>query len=119
MGLFHLITHEPPGCLCQKPGARRYHFETQSLLFGALAIPNKINNVDFFPEVNEASIYIKQMEAMAGERKAVRIQLVDDNNLSMVFARVMTGDTAALVFGNSEKSGGLITPTWPFPGFQN
>jgi hypothetical protein len=91
-------------------------FETQSLLFGALAIPNKINNVDFFPEVNEASIYIKQMEALAGERKAVRIQLVDDNNLSMVFARVMTGDTAALVFGNSEKSGGLITPNMAISG---
>ncbi len=91
-------------------------FETRSIMFGASRIQYLINEVNFYPEIKEASIFIKQMEELTGERKPVRIQLIDDNNLSMVFAKVVEGENASLVFGNSEKSGGLITPNMAISG---
>ena len=91
-------------------------FETRSILYGARVINNFINNVNFYPEIRESSIYIRQMEELTGERKPVRIQLIDDNNLSMVFAKVADGENAALVFGDREKSGGLITPNMAISG---
>lgn len=91
-------------------------FETQNIQFSARKISFSINKVDFYPIINEASIYIKQMEELTGVRKPVRINLIDDNNLSMVFAKIAEGEDASLVFGNSEKSGGLITPNMAISG---
>lgn len=91
-------------------------FETHNILFSARVINNFINDINFYPEIRESSIYIRQMEELTGERKPVRIELIDDNNLSMVFAKVAEGENAALVFGNSEKSGGLITPNMAVSG---
>ncbi len=91
-------------------------FETRSIMFGARNINRLPGGVAYYPEVKETSIYIKQMEELTGERKPVRIQLIDDNNLSMVFAKVVDGENASLVFGDSEKSGGLITPNMAVSG---
>jgi hypothetical protein len=92
-------------------------FETSGITFGARAIGYELDGVRFYPEVNEASVFVKQIEELTGERKEVRIQLMDDNNLSMVFARIHKEERAALVFGSSETSGGFLTPNMAVTGF--
>jgi hypothetical protein len=92
-------------------------FETRSIMFGARTIGYDLDGVTFYPEIKESVVYIKQLEELTGERKSVRIQLVDDNNLSMIFARVHEEDKLELVFGNSESSGGFINPDMRITGF--
>ena len=94
-------------------------FETKSIMFGARNLSYDMDGVKFYPEVIEATVFVKQMEELTGERKGVRIQLVDDNNLSMVFARVHPGDKAGLVFGDTETSGGFLTPNMAVTGFSS
>ncbi|NSW94717.1 MAG: hypothetical protein HPY62_08430, partial [Bacteroidales bacterium] len=90
--------------------------ETRSIMFGARNINYDLDGVKFYPEVVESSVYFKQVEELTGERKPVRIQLVDDNNLSMVFAKVHPEEKAELVFGDSETSGGFLTPNMAITG---
>ncbi|WP_044107481.1 coiled-coil domain-containing protein [Anaerophaga thermohalophila] len=91
-------------------------FETKSIMFAA-GKGDFVNMVNFYPEVKEASVFVRQIEELTGERNAVRISLVDDNNLSMVFAKVIENEKPSLVFGDSEKSGGLLTPNMAVSGF--
>ncbi len=92
-------------------------FETRSIMFGARSIAYDIEGVRFFPEIIESSVFVKQMEELTGERKEIRIQLVDDNNLSMVFAKVHPKEKAELIFGDTETSGGFLTPNMAITGF--
>jgi hypothetical protein len=92
-------------------------FQTRMIMFGARITGYDLDGVRYFPEVKESTVYIKQIEELTGVRKSVRIQLVDDNNLSMVFARVHQEDKAELIFGDSESSGGFINPDMRVTGF--
>ena len=94
-------------------------FETKSIIFGARNLSYDLDGVEFYPEIIEATVFVKQMEELTGERKGVRIQLVDDDNLSMVFARVHPDDKAELVFGDTETSGGFLTPNMAVTGFSS
>ncbi len=91
-------------------------FETQSIIFGAEK-GQMVNLIDFYPEIKEASVFVRQIEELTGDRNPVRISLVDDNNLSMVFARVIEDEKPSLVFGDTEKSGGFLTPNMAVSGF--
>lgn len=91
--------------------------ETRSIMFGARNINYDLDGVKFYPEVVESSVFIKQVEELTGERKPVRIQLMDDNNLSMVFAKVHPDEKAELVFGDTETSGGFLSPNMAITGF--
>ncbi|MCT4588018.1 MAG: hypothetical protein N4A71_09365 [Carboxylicivirga sp.] len=84
-------------------------FETQSLQFGAELYPAKgAADIKFHPIVQEAEVFIKQLNEMIGVREITRIQLEDDNNEGSVFAKV---NDAVVDFSNgSDKAGGFLSP---------
>ncbi len=91
-------------------------FETAGIIFKARPFESNEPGITFYPEILESSIYIRQLEELTSTRKPVTIRLVDDNNLSMVFAEVTDTDKQALVFGNTENSGGFLSPNMNING---
>jgi hypothetical protein len=91
-------------------------FETAGIIFKAREFPKNENGSTFYPEVLESSIYIRQLEELTGKRSPVRIHLLDDNNLSMVFAEFIDDDKPKLAFDNTEKGGGFLAPNMNLSG---
>ncbi|WP_289054527.1 hypothetical protein [Carboxylicivirga marina] len=84
-------------------------FETQSIQFGAEVYPaNGEADIKFHPVIQQAEVFIKQLNEMTGVRQAAAIQLEDDNNAGDVFASVKN---AVVDFSNgSDKAGGFLSP---------
>jgi len=91
-------------------------FETAGIIFKAREFPKNENGSTFYPEILESSIYVRQMEELTGKRKPVRIRLLDDNNLSMVFAEFIDDEKPQLAFDNTEKGGGFLSPNMNLSG---
>lgn len=91
-------------------------FETAGIIFKAREFAKSENGSTFYPEVLESSIYVRQMEELTGKRKPVRIRLLDDNNLSMVFAEFIDDEKPRLAFDNTEKGGGFLAPNMNLSG---
>ena len=84
-------------------------FETEWLNFGGQTYPAKgESDIKFHPMMQEAKVFIKQLDEMTGVRKPARITLEDDQNAGMVFARV--ADAVVDFSGGSEKAGGFLSP---------
>ncbi len=84
-------------------------FETEWLNFGAQTYPaNGQADIKFHPSMQEANVFIKQLDEMTGIRKPARITLEDDKNDGMVFARV--ADAVVDFSGGSDKAGGFLSP---------
>ena len=84
-------------------------FETQTIQFGAELYPTSGEaDIKFHPTIQEAHVFIKQLNEMTGVRKPAIIQLEDDNNEGTVFASVKE---AVVDFSNgSDKAGGFLSP---------
>jgi len=84
-------------------------FETQTIKFGAELYPaNGEADIKFHPTIQEAHVFIKQLNEMTGVRKPAIIQLEDDENEGTVFASVKE---AVVDFSNgSDKAGGFLSP---------
>jgi Sec-independent protein translocase protein TatA len=84
-------------------------FETQSIQFGAEVYPATDEaDIKFHPIIQQAEVFIKQLNEMTGVRKAAVIQLEDDANEGTVFASVKD---AVVDFSNgSDKAGGFLSP---------
>lgn len=91
-------------------------FETAGIIFKAREFPKSENGSTFYPEVLESSVYVKQLEELTGKRDPVRIRLLDDNNLSMVFAEFIDDEKPKLAFDNTEKGGGFLAPNMNLSG---
>ncbi len=91
------------------------NFETDSIQFGAQVYPAEgAGDVKFHPIVQEAEVFIKQLDELTGVRKPAKITLEDDNNDGMVFAQVYD---AVVDFSNgSDKSGGFVSPNMGITG---
>ncbi|WP_423129527.1 hypothetical protein [Gaoshiqia sp. Z1-71] len=83
--------------------------ETELVAFGAQTYAaSGVSDIKFHPKMQEAKVYLKQVDEMTGIRKLTGIGLEDDKNGGMVFARVAG---AVLDFsGDSGKSGGFLSP---------
>ena len=84
-------------------------FETETINFGSQSYPLKgEGDIKFHPKIQQAKVFIKQMEELTGTRNAATIKLEDDNNAGHVFAAV---SGAVVDFsGGSDKSGGFLSP---------
>ncbi|TRX71566.1 hypothetical protein [Carboxylicivirga sp. M1479] len=84
-------------------------FETKTIHFGAEVYPASGEaDIKFHPIIQEAKVFIKQLNEMTGVRQAAAIQLEDDNNEGTVFASVKD---AVVDFSNgSDKAGGFMSP---------
>ncbi len=84
-------------------------FETQSIQFGAEVYPTSGEaDIKFHPIIQQAEVFIKQLNEMTGVREAAVIQLEDDANEGTVFASVKD---AVVDFSNgSDKAGGFLSP---------
>lgn len=91
-------------------------FETAGMVFKARSFPINENGSNFYPEILESSVYIRQLEELTGKRNAVRIRLRDDNNTSMVFAEFIDDEKPKLAFDNTEKGGGFLAPNMNLTG---
>lgn len=91
-------------------------FETAGIVFKARQFPVNDNGSNFYPEILESSVYIRQLEELTGKRNAVRIRLRDDNNTSMVFAEFIDDEKPRLAFDNTEKGGGFLAPNMNLTG---
>lgn len=84
-------------------------FETEWLNFGAQTYPASGEaDLKFHPMMQEAQVFIKQLDEMTGVRKPTHITLEDDQNAGMVFAKV--ADAVVDFSGGSDKSGGFLSP---------
>lgn len=84
-------------------------FETEWLNFGGQVYPAKGEaDIKFHPMMQEAKVFIKQLDEMTGIRKPARITLEDDQNAGMVFAKV--ADAVVDFSGGSDKAGGFLSP---------
>lgn len=84
-------------------------FETEWLNFGGKTYPATGQaDIKFHPIMQEAGVYIKQVDELTGIRKPARIRLEDDKNAGMVFARVE--DAVVDFSGGSDKAGGFLSP---------
>lgn len=93
------------------PGDTSY--ETESLFFGA-----QINSDElcyFSPRLDSAAIHEQSSQALTNTRDAISIELVDDNNKGMVFAKILGAPTVNFN-GNSDKTGGSIAPNFALTG---
>ena len=83
--------------------------ETDIITFGAQTYPTTVGeDIKFHPKMQEAKVYLKQVDEMTGVRTLTGIGLEDDENDGMVFARVAN---AVLDFsGGSDKAGGFMSP---------
>jgi len=91
-------------------------FETAGIVFKARSFTNLDTDGTYYPEILESLIYIRQMEELTGKRTPIKIKLIDDSNLSMVFAEIIDEEKQALVFDNTEKGGGFLAPNMNING---
>ena len=91
-------------------------FETAGMVFKARQFTNADTGCPFYPEILESSVYIRQLEELTGKRSPVKIRLIDDNNLSMVFAEFIDDEKPSMVFDNTEKGGGFLSPNMNLSG---
>ncbi|MFA5330015.1 MAG: hypothetical protein WC384_19620 [Prolixibacteraceae bacterium] len=91
-------------------------FETAGIIFKARSFTNADTGGTYYPEILESSVYIRQMEELTGKRKPVTIKLIDDNNMSMVFAEIIDEEKQSLVFDDTEKGGGFLAPNMNING---
>ncbi len=83
--------------------------ETDIIAFGAQTYPaSGAADIKFHPNMQEAKVYLKQVDEMTGVRSLTSIGLEDDQNDGMVFARV--ADAVLDFSGGSEKAGGFVSP---------
>ena len=91
-------------------------FETAGIVFKARQFTNADTGCPFYPEILESSVYIRQLEELTGKRSPVKIRLIDDNNLSMVFAEFIDEEKPSMIFDNTEKGGGFLSPNMNLSG---
>jgi hypothetical protein len=91
-------------------------FETAGIIFKARNYARNESGCTFYPEILESAVYIRQIEELTGTRNPVRIKLIDDSNLSMVFAELIDDEKPKLVFDNTEKGGGFLAPNMNING---
>lgn len=90
-------------------------FETKSILFGAQYYPaNGVADLKFHPNIQSAAIYIKAVDELTGKHEPATIELEDDKNDGMVFAK-LSGLNVDFSNG-SDKSGGFISPNMSISG---
>ncbi len=83
--------------------------ETDIITFGAQTYPTTVGeDIKFHPKMQEAQVYLKQVDEMTGVRTLTAIGLEDDENDGMVFARV--ADAVLDFSGGSDKAGGFMSP---------
>lgn len=91
-------------------------FETESLRFGITHYPARgEGDLKFHPVMQEASVFISQVNELTGKKDPVTIGLEDDDNEGMVFARV-TNQPAVNFSGGSDKAGGFLSPNMVISG---
>lgn len=103
-------------------------FDTSSVRFKARALGTleKPQEPPFYPEMEEAQVAIAALRQMTGSEKPARIQLDEHylefdfggaKNLAGIFAKVSTGAEPVLDYrGNSDRSGGVTTPSMVIRG---
>lgn len=91
-------------------------FETQKLKFGGVYYAAAgVTEIKFHPIMQKADVFIQAIDEITGKREAASIELTDDNNQGMVFAKVTAG--AQLNFSDgSDKSGGFVMPNMSISG---
>lgn len=90
-------------------------FETKKLKFGGMYYAaSGTTDVKFHPIMQKADVFIQAIDEITGKREAASIELTDDNNQGMVFAKV---SGAQLDFSSgSDKSGGFMMPNMSISG---
>jgi gas vesicle protein len=89
--------------------------ETQSLAFGGQYYPSSgEGDLKFHPIMQNADVFIKQVDELTGKRQVANIKLENDENDGMVFASV-TGANVDFT-GGSDKSGGFASPNMSITG---
>ncbi len=84
-------------------------FETQSIQFGAEVYPATDEaDIKFHPIIQQAEVFIKQLNEMNGVREVATIELEDDANDGTVFASVK--DAVVDFTNGSDKAGGFLSP---------
>jgi hypothetical protein len=90
-------------------------FETKKLSFGGQFYPaSDEGDLKFHPIMQTADIYIKAVDELTGKREPASIQLEDDSNQGMVFAKVSGAEVD--FSGGSDKSGGFMMPNMSISG---
>ena len=90
-------------------------YETRDMTFGCVSfIPPATGEICYRPTMQNAKIKLDAVNKVTGKNDDVTIKLVDDNNPGHVFASV---ESAVLDFtGESDKSGGFLTPNMAITG---
>jgi hypothetical protein len=90
-------------------------FETKKLSFGGqYYAASGEGDLKFHPMMQSADVYIKAVDELTGKREPASIQLEDDNNQGMVFAKVSGAEVD--FSGGSDKSGGFMMPNMSISG---
>ena len=86
------------------------NFVTQSIRFGSNAANQGLNNeIKFHPVIQRASVLVKAVEELTGDKSPVDIRLHDDQNEAGLFAELITGKMLDFN-GSADKSGGMMNP---------
>jgi Sec-independent protein translocase protein TatA len=86
------------------------NFITQSIRFGCNAAnQGKNNTIKFHPVMQLASVMVKAVEELTGDKSPVDIKLHDDQNEAGLFAELITGKMLDFN-GSADKSGGMMNP---------
>ncbi len=91
------------------PGDTEY--ETDSIQFkGTRLVINDETTRKFYPEVDRANVYIRDIEELTGDKRAVPVRMVDDDNKGKIFVRLLNSDGNLDFSGGSDKAGGFLSP---------
>jgi hypothetical protein len=99
-----------------KPGET--HYEVSSITFRGI-FEGGGEPAGFVPKTTSIDIFVSAVENITGQRKSIKVELIDDRNKGNVFAKLVSSDSNKLNVnfnGNGNKTGGSLSPNFSVTG---